>query len=221
MRIRYDFCAKNSYIRGWPFLTVPTMQVKFEASQRVSIAVPQERISIQHYLRQPHRLIQALVDSTQVEQLASDCFRLKMRSRQFMMLTIQPTVDVKIWAEPDGSLRLRAMNCELQGIDYVNQRFQLHLEGVLAPVQKKKGTRLEGRADLGVEVELPPVLWVTPKPVLTATGNGFLKSILMTVKQRLVQQIVEDYQTWCQTVSQTAPTTPLPVSGVFPKARIL
>ncbi len=206
-----------------PLNLVAHMQVKFAASQRVSIAVPQEEIPIRHYLRQPYRLIQALADETQVEQLAPDCFRLKMRSRQFMMLTIQPTVDIKIWSESDGSVHLKAINCELQGADYINQRFQLTLDGVLQPIQKKSETRLEGIADLAVEVELPPMLWMTPKPILSTTGNGLLKSILMTVKQRLVQQIVLDYQVWCETVSQTsedaAITPALSPIQVFSKPR--
>ncbi len=206
------------------------MRVKFDASQSVSISVPQNRISIRHYLRQPYRLIQALVDESQVESLAPDCFRLKMRSRQFMMLTIQPTVDIKIWSEPDGLVRLQSVACELKGVDYINQRFQLSLDGGLMPVQTPKGMRLVGQANLTVAVELPPVLWMTPKPILTTTGNGLLKSILMTVKQRLVQQIVADYQTWCETVSQSpvlqaaTPTLSTPTLSpvqVFSKPRTL
>ena len=109
-------------------------------------------------------------------------------------------------------------------MDYINQRFQLSLEGTLAPTRKGNATRLEGQADLGVTVVLPPGLWMTPKPILVATGNGLLKSILMTVKQRLVQQIVVDYQTWCKTVSQSTPNASanvLPAVQVFPKARTL
>ena len=201
------------------------MQVKFDASQHVSIPVPQEQIPIRHYLRQPYRLIQALADESQVEQLTPDCFRLKMRSRQFMMLTIQPTVDIKIWADADGSVHLRSINCELQGADYINQRFQLNLDGVLKSVQIDHEVRLEGQADLSVEVELPPMLWMTPKSILSTTGNGLLKSILLTVKQRLVQQIVVDYQTWCKTVSQLpdepAAAPALAPIQVFSKPRTL
>jgi hypothetical protein len=71
------------------------MHTRFTASQSVEIAVPEQPIPIQHYLRQPQRLVNALVDPSRIEQLSEDCFRLKMRPLAFMTLSIQPTVDFK------------------------------------------------------------------------------------------------------------------------------
>ncbi|TAE96859.1 MAG: DUF1997 domain-containing protein [Oscillatoriales cyanobacterium] len=130
------------------------MYIRFNASQSVEIAVPDERVPIQHYLRQPRRLVNALVDRTRTEQLSDDCFRLKMRPLQFMMLSIQPTVDLK------------------------------------------------GKADLEVQVELPPPFWLTPKPILEATGNGLLKSVLLGVKQRLMYQLLLDYRRWASSETE-------------------
>jgi hypothetical protein len=94
---------------------------------------------------------------------------------------------------------LTSKACELRGIDFVNQRFRLDLKGVLSPTLKAGQTYLEGLADLRVQVDIPPVLWMTPKAIVETTGNGLLKSILMTVKQRLVHQLVLDYQKWAST----------------------
>lgn len=172
------------------------MPVRFFASQLVDLHVPDQPIPIQHYLRQPQRLVQALVDPSRTQQLSADCFRLKMRSLSFMTLSIQPTVDMRIWSESDGSLRVQSIACEIRGVEYINQRFHLNLTGHLIPEQRHGATFLKGRADLEVQVELPPPLWLTPKPILETTGNGLLHSVLLTVKQRLMHQLLADYGAW-------------------------
>lgn len=175
------------------------MHTHFVASQSVEIAVPEQPVPIQHYLRQPHRLVQALVDPTRIEQLSEDGFRLKMRPLSFMAFSIQPTVDLRVWAESDGTVHLNSTGCQIRGIEYINQRFALKLIGKLHPEQIKGTTYLKGRADLEVTIELPPPLWFTPKPLLDATGNGLLKSVLLTIKQRLMHQLLADYRRWAST----------------------
>jgi hypothetical protein len=172
------------------------MYIRFNASQSVEIAVPEERVPIQHYLRQPRRLVNALVDGSRTEQLSDECFRLKMRPLEFMMLRIQPTVDMRVWAQSDGTINLESVACEIRGVGYINDRFALNLKGQLSPHQSKGITYLKGKADLEVRVELPPPLWLTPKPILEATGNSLLKSVLVSVKQRLMYQLLLDYRRW-------------------------
>jgi hypothetical protein len=174
------------------------MYVRFNASQSVEIAVPEERVPIQHYLRQPQRLVNALVDRSRTEQLKDDCFRLKMRPLEFMMLSIQPTVDMRVWALHDGTINLESAGCQIRGVDYINDRFTLKLKGWLAPHQIGGATFLRGNANLEVQVELPPPFWMTPKPILEATGNALLKSVLLTIKQRLMYQLVFDYRQWAR-----------------------
>jgi hypothetical protein len=172
------------------------MTVQFHASQSVHIAVPEQPIPIRHYLRQPQRLTHALVDPSRIEVLEQDCVRLKMRPLSFMMLTIQPTVDMRIWADADGVVHLRSVASEIRGVQYINQRFHLDLIGTLAPKDEDGKTYLVGEADLTVRVDLPPALRFTPRAILEATGNGLLQSVLLTVKQRLMHQLLADYRTW-------------------------
>ncbi|MBW4574381.1 MAG: DUF1997 domain-containing protein [Aphanothece sp. CMT-3BRIN-NPC111] len=172
------------------------MHTRFTASQAVHMAVPEQPVPIQHYLRQPQRLVHALADSSRIEQLSEECFRLKMRPLSFMTLSIQPIVDMKVWADSDGTVHLKSIACEIRGIDYINERFTLNLIGELAPYQDKGGTFLKGIANLEVQVELPPAFWFTPKSLLEATGNGLLKSVLLTIKQRLMHQLLSDYSQW-------------------------
>jgi len=188
------------------------MYTRFTASQSVELAVPEQPIPIQHYLRQPHRLVKALMDPSRTEQLSEDCFRLKMRPLNFMMLSIQPIVDLQLWAESDGTIHLQSVACELLGIEYLNRRFSLKLRGKLYPRQVRRRTHLTGRADLNVQVELPPPFLLTPAPILEAAGNGLLKSVLLTIKQRLMHNLLADYCKWSKLVEQ--PSTQLPPQNV-------
>ncbi len=197
------------------------MRLRFNASQSVFLAVPhlpgEGRSSICHYLRQPRRLVGALVDPSRLEVLGADRFRLKMRPLSFLHLSIQPTVDLQVWTETDGTVYLRSVGCEIRGVEYINQRFALDLVGELRPVEDGAQTRLVGEARLEVRVDLPPMLWLTPVPLLEATGTGLLKSVLLTVKQRLSAQLLEDYRRWLQSgVSTPAPhlrPSSLPANG--------
>ncbi|MBD2693328.1 DUF1997 domain-containing protein [Anabaena catenula] len=180
------------------------MATKFTASQSVEIAVPEQPIPIQHYLRQPQRLVKALADNSRIEQLSEDVFRLKMRPLTFMSLSIQPTVDMRVWAESNGIIYLRSLGCEILGFEYINQRFALNLKGYLSPYQLGSETRLQGKADLEVLVEIPQPFSLTPKSILEATGNGLLKSVLLTIKQRLLHHLLADYRRWV--ISQTNKT---------------
>jgi Protein of unknown function (DUF1997) len=174
------------------------MRATFTGSQSVHLLVPQAAVPIQHYLRQPHRLVSALAEQSQIEALGKGYYRLKMKPRQFLMFSLQPTVDLEIQAKADGTVLLASHACEVRGVDFINHRFQLNLNGVLTPTEKQGQTYLEGRADLQVQVDLPPILWMTPKPILQTAGNGLLRSILVTVKQKLMYQLVVDYQAWAR-----------------------
>ena len=172
------------------------MLTQFSASQSVELAVPDQPIPIQNYLRQPQRLIKALVDPNRTEQLSAECFRLKMQPISFIMLSVQPIVDMQVWAELDGTIHVKSIGCEIRGVEYINQRFNLNLNGRLAPQQINGVTHLVGRANLEVQVDMPPLLWLTPKPLLESTGNALLHSVLLTVRHRLMHQLLVDYRSW-------------------------
>ncbi|MTJ31411.1 DUF1997 domain-containing protein [Aphanizomenon sp. UHCC 0183] len=177
------------------------MVTKFIASQSVEISVPKQSIPIQHYLRQPQRLVNALADNTRIQQLSEEGFRLKMRPLSFMSLSIQPTVDMRVWADASGTIYLRSLGCEILGFEYINERFALNLKGYLSPVQLNGETYLQGKADLEVLVDIPQPFSFTPKSILETTGNGLLKSVLLTIKQRLLHHLLADYRHWV--ISQT------------------
>lgn len=175
--------------------------ISFSATQSINLLVPNQPIPIQHYLRQPRRLVYALVDPKQVDSLSQEVFRLQMRPLKFMMIHVQPTVDIEVKANSRGGIKLQAINCEIRGNSYINQRFSLSLQGELLPDTVAQRTYLKGKADLTVSVELPPIFRLTPKPLLEATGNGLLHSVLVTIKQRLMRQLLADYEAWTRSVN--------------------
>jgi hypothetical protein len=186
------------------------MQVEFIAHQSLELTVAEHGVPISHYLRQPRRLVNALVDPSQIDYLGERLFCLKMRPLNFLHITLQPMVQMQVWAEADGTLYLQSTACEIRGVDYIDRRFHLDLVGKLVPTSTDGKSDLQGRADLSVQVDLPPALWFTPKPILEAAGNSLLRSVLMTVKQRLSHQLLVDYSQWAQNHGQisTVPEGP-------------
>ena len=125
-----------------------------------------------------------------------------MRPLVFVSLKIQPTVDIKVWTASDSTVYLHSIGCEIAGVDYINHRFNLDLKGYLSPYRFKGITHLQGNANLQVEVEPPVPFSFAPKPILETAGNGLLKSILLTIKQRLLHQLIVDYCLWVKVQTQ-------------------
>ena len=190
--------------------------VNFTADRSVEIAVPKHPIPIQHYLRQPHRLVRSLVDANRIRQVSDDEFCLTMRTLSFFSFDLQPTVYLRVWSEADGTVRIASTKCEIRGIDYIDRRFSLALVGKLSPCQQHGQTYLIGHADLEVRVDLPMPLSFMPKSIVESAGNSLLKSILITFEQRLMNQLLADYIDWANTgIKATTDRTSTHVPGIL------
>ena len=170
----------------------------FKASQTLKMTVPNQVIPIEHYLRQPQRLVQAITDPNRIQQLNPSHFRLQLRPLQFMMLRLEPSVDLQVWTEAEGILHLRSLDCEIRGAQFLSQSFGLELAGILLPHHQGSTTELRGKAELKVQVEVPPALKLLPDSVLEQSGRAFLNGILLTIKYRLERQLLQDYGRWVQ-----------------------
>lgn len=182
---------------------------EFHASQTLRLRVPHEAIPIEHYLRQPQRLVQAITDPRRIEVLGEGVYRLSLRPLQFFGLSIDPTADLRVGSLADGTLRLESVACQVKGPEYlsfVNESFGLALQGTLTPKRQASYTELQGRADLQIHLELPPPIRFMPVSVLDRTGQAFLGSILTTIKYRIERQLVEDYRAWVATSQRQPPT---------------
>ncbi|MBE9159839.1 DUF1997 domain-containing protein [Nodosilinea sp. LEGE 06152] len=175
---------------------------EFHASQNLRLRVPNEAIPIEHYLRQPQRLVQAITDPRRIELIGDGVYRLSLRPLQFLGISIEPTADLQVRSQADGTLTLESVGCQVKGPDYlsfVNDSFGMALQGTLTPQRHDHYTELQGRADLQIHIELPPPIRFMPDPVLDRAGKTFLSGILGTIKHRIERQLVEDYRSWVAT----------------------
>lgn len=181
-------------------------EVHFQAEETVNLAVQQQIIPIQHYLRQPSRLVKAIAEKKLMTTLGDNCYRLEMRPIQFLdTYQFQPVAVLKVWSGASGNVYLNSVACEIRGLDYLNQRFTLNLKGKLTPIETEdKQIYLQGKANLSVKVELPPPLWLTPRPLLQSTGNSLLKGVLMRIKHRLMSQLLNDYYEFVTSENDTS-----------------
>ncbi|MBD1918834.1 MULTISPECIES: DUF1997 domain-containing protein [Cyanophyceae] len=184
---------------------------EFHASQTLRLRVPNEAIPIEHYLRQPQRLVQAITDPRRIEMLGDGLYRLSLRPLQFFGISIEPTADLRVWSLADGTLRLESVACRVKGPEYlsfVNDSFGMALQGTLTPQRQATYTELQGQADLQIHLELPPPVRFLPTSVLDRTGKTFLSGILGTIKHRIERQLVEDYRAWVATTHRSPQVSP-------------
>ncbi|MFK8181920.1 MAG: DUF1997 domain-containing protein [Phormidesmis sp.] len=177
--------------------------VRFSASQSVTISVPPKPKAIEDYLSEVSRLVYALLDEQQVEVIHPNLFRVRMRPIKFLNISVCPVSDIRVWRE-DDVVRLSSDKCFLEGQEAFNERFAISMQGYLVVQPTTQGQNLRGQANLGVSVDLPQALKLTPKPLLERTGNGLINGILVTLKQRLMRQLIEDYCDWAVSPVETS-----------------
>jgi hypothetical protein len=168
--------------------------------------VDRKPVPLHHYLKQPRRLVHALMNPEQVKELGNSTFRFQLKGIQFLTVRIRPVVDLCIDASQSHLLKVESVGCRIHGSEFIDQRFDLSLSGVLRLADQEAVTNLDGQANLAISVELPPFLQFTPQSILETTGNQILKGVLMTMKQRLMYQLAADYERW--SAQQTFEDTP-------------
>jgi hypothetical protein len=168
----------------------------FHVTQALNMVVPNQAISFEHYLRQPQRFLRAIMDPRNLEEIHPAHFRLHLRPLKFMMFVMQPVVDLKAEMQPDGTLYLESLACEIRGAEVLQRAVTVNLQGRLKASQTESETTLQGQAELRIQAQVPSPLKLVPEATLTSAGNAFLKGILMTIKQRLERQLIRDYTRW-------------------------
>ena len=167
------------------------MPLAFSASQALQLPVERQCHALRNYLNDEQRVISALLDPRQLCQLAEGRYRYTVTRLQVFQLQIQPVVELVARRSP-GRIELEAVDCELEGLGLVDD-FRLTLQSWL----EAGDTGLVGEATLAVSVSQPSLLRLIPASVLEATGRSLLAGILLGIKTRVGQQLVEDFEQWC------------------------
>lgn len=174
------------------------MSLAFSASQQLNLPVRDQRQRLQEYLAEEERVVSALLDPRQLTPLGPGRYRYVVSQLQVFQLRIQPIVELRTHLS-DGRLELEALDCQLEGLGLVDD-FALNLSSWLGAGDQG----LEGEATLSVEVSQPPLLRLIPPRVLEATGHSLLAGILLGIKGRVCQQLIDDFELWCQQSSASS-----------------
>ena len=173
------------------------MSLAFSASQQLNLQVSRHRERLSDYLAQDERVVSALLDPRQLTPLEAGHYRYTVSQLQVFQLRIQPIVDLRTHRSP-GRLELEAIDCHLEGLGLVDD-FVLTLRSWLSASSEG----LQGEATLGVQVSQPPLLKLIPAKVLEATGHSLLAGILLGIKGRVCQQLLHDFEAWCELTPAT------------------
>ncbi|MGL6133206.1 MAG: DUF1997 domain-containing protein [Prochlorococcaceae cyanobacterium] len=168
------------------------MPLAFSATQQLKLPIRHQSDRLVHYLNEEERVLQAMLNATQLERLAPHHYSYTVTRLQVFQLQIQPVVELRTHPSP-GRLELEALDCQLDGLGLVDD-FQLTLNSWLEAGEQG----LEGEASLSVQVSQPPLLKLIPPRVLESTGRSLLSGILLGIKARVGQQVVDDFQRWCR-----------------------
>jgi hypothetical protein len=169
------------------------MPLAFSASQALELAVKHQAECLNGYLNDEEQVIGALLDPSQLEALGPGRYRYTVTRLQVFQLQIQPVVELVARRSPNR-IELEAVDCELEGLGLVDD-FQLTLQSWLEAGE----SGLHGEATLAVSVSQPSLLKLIPPKVLEATGRSLLAGILLGIKTRVCQQLLSDFEQWCQT----------------------
>ena len=169
------------------------MPLAFSASQALQLSVSEHAEMLGSYLNDEERVIGALLDPNQLEQLGEGRYRYTVTRLQVFQLQIQPVVDL-VARRSANRIELEAVDCELEGLGVVDD-FQLSLDSWLEVSEDG----LTGEAALAVQVSQPSLLKLIPTRVLEGTGRSLLSGILLGMKTRVQQQLLNDFEAWCLT----------------------
>ncbi|MFM2080700.1 MAG: hypothetical protein RLZZ124_454 [Cyanobacteriota bacterium] len=167
------------------------MPLAFSASQALQLPVERQLSQLCSYLDDEERVISALLDPRQLSRLGEGRYRYTVTQLQVFQLQIQPVVELVARRGP-GRIELEAVDCELEGLGLVDD-FRLTLHSWL----EAGDSGLLGEAVLAVSVSQPSLLRLIPAGVLEATGRSLLAGILLGIRTRVGQQLVQDFENWC------------------------
>lgn len=193
----------------------------FSAQQTVRVELAGSWAQVQAFLQEPRHLTAALLDQGQVRQLDRECFEVRMRWIGALGLQVRPIVRLRIQTPRPGEVRLQAIGCRIEGNDWIHDHFDLAFEGSLLPLQILSETPsprviLQGQAQLQVGLELPPLLALTPSPLVETVGTTIVKGVLMTIRHSLSRQLPQSCQAFVRSRSQDRPVDLTPVHPSVP-----
>ncbi|KGG10801.1 MULTISPECIES: DUF1997 domain-containing protein [Prochlorococcus] len=168
------------------------MSLAFNARQKIDLPVKTHIQRLPDYLLQQERVVGAMLDPKKLVSLGKGNFRYTVTSFKVFQLEVNPVVSIAVVNSEGRKLHMHATDSELDGLGIVDD-FELMLDATLIATD----TGLVGEAFLGVSVSQPPLLRLIPPKILESTGHSILNGILLGIKARVGQQLIQDFSSWC------------------------
>ena len=168
------------------------MLLSFDAKQKLKLSVSKNKEYLSNYLLEEERVVGAMLDSKKLVPEGDGKYKYTVTSFKVFQLDINPVVSIAV-ENKDGILKMSALDSQLDGLGIIDD-FNLILKANLEATPNG----LEGEAMLGVSVSQPPILKLVPKKILESTGHSVLNGILLGIKSRVQQQLVNDFLDWCE-----------------------
>ena len=168
------------------------MLLSFDAKQKLKLSVTRNKEYLSKYLLEEERVVGAMLDSRKLVPEGKGKYKYTVTSFKVFQLDINPVVLIAV-ENKNGILKMSALDSTLDGLGIVDD-FNLILKANL----EATSMGLEGEALLGVSVSQPPLLKLVPRKILESTGHSVLNGILLGIKSRVQQQLVNDFSEWCR-----------------------
>ncbi|XP_024977859.1 uncharacterized protein LOC112515335 isoform X2 [Cynara cardunculus var. scolymus] len=165
--------------------------------------------SFDQYLEDKPRVFKAIVpDKRRSQQLDEEEWRVHMLPIQFLFLTCNPVIDIRLRCKSNGYdyptgvpshvtkvLDLDIVRWELQGLEDVLKpsEFTLGVKGALYPYRQGNLSRLRGQLTMSITFELPPVLSLIPEDVRRDVAQTVLKRLVENMKEKVNGSLLADY----------------------------
>ncbi|KAF3322929.1 hypothetical protein FCM35_KLT12918 [Carex littledalei] len=167
-------------------------------------------VTFDEYLHDRTRIFKAMFpDEHRSERLNEDEWRIHMLPLQFLLLTVNPVVVMRICCKSLGNgypplvpqdttslLELQATEWELQGLDvaYKPTDFSLGVKGLLYPERKGGSGRLKGHLEISISCILPPALALVPDNVLRGVAELVLRRLAEKMKRDVDVGLLTDFR---------------------------
>ena len=168
------------------------MLLSFDAKQKLKLSIKRNKEYLSRYLLEEERVVGAMLDPKKLVPEGDGRYKYTVTSFKVFQLDINTVVLIGV-ENKDGILRMSALESKLYGLGIVDD-FNLILKANL----ESTDIGLEGEALLGVSVSQPSLLKLVPKKILESTGHSVLNGILLGIKSRVQQQLIIDFQDWCE-----------------------
>ncbi|XP_050271654.1 uncharacterized protein LOC126715200 isoform X6 [Quercus robur] len=171
----------------------------------VHLAKKRERASFDQYLENESRILKATFTDGEKMQ---DEWRIQLPPLQFLFLTVQPIIDMRLRCKSKGKdypsavpceitkvLELEMTKWELLGLDDVRESlgFSANAKGAIYPDRRATQSWIKTQFELNISFVLPPSLALVPKDVIQDIGVSVIQRLVDDKKQKANDGVLVDY----------------------------